>query len=71
MKKNPKFNIGDKVFHISPDSPQGVVLDIIYYFKSETFNYMISWGHDYNSTVWEEELVVERNVSNTPAGFSN
>lgn len=28
--KNNKFNIGDKVYHITPESDQGVALDCCY-----------------------------------------
>lgn len=60
--KEPKFNILDKVYHICSDSPQGIILDIMYYYRSKSFSYLVSWGHDSNSTVWEEELSNTKNL---------
>ena len=36
---NPKFNISDTVYHIMPESPPGVVIDVIYSYSSQRFTY--------------------------------
>jgi len=51
-----KFNIKDKVYHITKESPEGVVLDIRYYFITDTYEYLVTWGYNDSSYSWEEEL---------------
>ena len=51
-----KYNRGDKVYHITPDSPQGIILDIRYYFRNKTYEYLVYWSHNENGYYWEEEL---------------
>ena len=55
-----KYNIGDKVYHITPDSPVGIILDIRYYFRSNTCEYLIGWNHLESSYCWEEEISYDK-----------
>ena len=59
-----KFNIGDKVYHITPESPIGIVLDIRYYFRSDEYEYLISWGHSDSTYATEDELSVNKRYDN-------
>jgi hypothetical protein len=58
MNMKNKYNRGDKVYHITSESPQGVILDIRYYFRSNIYEYFVVWGHlsTENGYYWEEEL---------------
>lgn len=47
--ENPKFKIGDKVFHITKESSVGVVIDIEYKFSNEKYLYMVAFTFDSNS----------------------
>lgn len=42
----PKYDILDKVFHILPDSPSGIVIDIRYQYSTRRHEYQVSFAHD-------------------------
>ncbi|PKP11966.1 MAG: hypothetical protein CVU09_00260 [Bacteroidetes bacterium HGW-Bacteroidetes-4] len=54
---NPKYNIGDWVYHITPDSPKGYILDITYHFLGNHFEYLVSFAPE-SASMWyyEHEL---------------
>ena len=56
MKGINKFNLGDEVYHVTPDSPKGVVLEIKHYHSTDSFEYLIAWGHMESSWALESEL---------------
>ncbi|MDA3918735.1 MAG: hypothetical protein PF690_17435 [Deltaproteobacteria bacterium] len=37
----PKFNIGDHVFHVLPESPPGVVVEVIYRLSYGRYSYCV------------------------------
>jgi len=39
-----KYNIGDKVYHVTPESDEGVVVDWMYTAYSGVYKYYVSWG---------------------------
>lgn len=41
----PKFSIGDEVFHITPESPKGVVLDARYCLLARQWEYLVTYGY--------------------------
>lgn len=61
MKKN-KFNIGDKVYHITPESDQGVVLDCRYSIRENGWSYIVAFGAERESLLYYED---ELNQSKT------
>lgn len=58
MERNikTKFSIGQEVYHITPDSPKGIVIDIAYYFATNEVKYIVAWGHSDESFYREIEL---------------
>ena len=56
IKFSTKFDIGDSVYHVTPDSPQGVIIDISYSVSKKHYQYNVSFGHEANDTVWCEEV---------------
>lgn len=56
MNKQPKFKIGDWVYHVAPESDKGLILDIKYVYSSGKFEYLVSLGWADEKIVWEEEL---------------
>lgn len=42
--KDPFAKIGDKVYHITPESPKGIVIDISYSFLTKLFQYQVSFS---------------------------
>lgn len=60
--KEPIYKIGDRVYHITPDSDQGVVLDCMYSMRANAWTYLVAFGPDKESLVYYEE---ELNSSKT------
>lgn len=52
----PKFNIADEIYHISPGSGRGIILDISYSFRIERFRYRVTFGIGMDDWYDEEEL---------------
>ena len=44
--REPKFNIGERVYHNTPDSDAGVITNIIYYHLTKALSYEIAVGWD-------------------------
>jgi len=54
---NPKFSIGQKVYHITPDSLQRVVIDWRYYAFGKYFEYFVTFGPEVaNLWYFEDEI---------------
>lgn len=54
--RSPKFKINDKVYHVTPDSREGIVTNIIYYYRSGNFVYEVCTGFGEEFYCKEEEL---------------
>lgn len=53
----PKFQIGDIVYHATPDSPKGIVIDIKYSYRTKENEYQVAFSPDTNSLwYYVEEL---------------
>ena len=58
--KSPKYSIGDMVYHVTPNSDSGIIVDIIYSYMNSRHTYLIAvgWGGEY---VCEEyELTIDK-----------
>lgn len=56
MKLN-KFNVGDKVYHITPESEQGTVLDASYSLLYDQWQYRVTFSiRDNDYYYFEHEL---------------
>ena len=57
----PKYNILDKVYHCTPESPVGIVIDIAYYYATNHFEYQVAFSAESRS-IWyhEHELSITR-----------
>ncbi|WP_019540555.1 hypothetical protein [Proteiniphilum acetatigenes] len=53
--RNPKFNIGEKVYHITPDSDQGVVLDCRYSMREGSWSYIVTFGAEKEALLYYED----------------
>lgn len=55
--REKKYNIGDKVFHITPESDQGVVLNIKYDYLTKLHEYLVTFSAQ-SESLWyyEHEL---------------
>lgn len=55
--KSPAFKIGERVYHVTPESEQGVVLDCIYSMRKGTWMYIVTFGPDKEAlSYYEDEL---------------
>ena len=44
IKFKIEFNIGDEVYHKSPDSEKGIIVNIKHYVKSNLTTYLVATG---------------------------
>jgi hypothetical protein len=58
--KQPKFNIGDRVYHNTPDSEEGLIMDILYSLRYREYVYTIVVGFEHNYECLEDELTDEK-----------
>ena len=63
MIPDPKFKINQHVYHVTPESPRGVVLDMSYSFYARQYLYLVTFGVE-NSPLhyYENELSVEKTI---------
>lgn len=59
--KVPKYNIGDRVFHITPESDPGVVLNIKYEYLTGLHEYLVTFSAQ-SESLWyyEHELSITK-----------
>mgnify|MGYP001320356691 FL=1 len=51
-----KFNIGDKVYHATPESDCGIIIDAEYSLRYNRWAYIISTGFGENKYALEDEI---------------
>lgn len=53
-----KYNIGDKVFYITPDSDVGIILDISFTTRHKEVKYEVAFGRQQTDYIWcyEDEI---------------
>lgn len=57
----PKYNIGDKVFHVLPESDCGIVIDIKYSYLTRTHEYQVVFSVNSDSLwYYEHELSISK-----------
>lgn len=54
--KLPKFSISQPVWHVTPESAQGVVLDIKYSYLTQQHEYLVAIGMEPALCYYEHEL---------------
>lgn len=52
---NTKFDIGDSVYHITPESDKGIILDIQYFVYTNTIRYYVTFGRAADAYDWYDE----------------
>lgn len=57
--KPPKYGITDTVYHITPESPKGVVLDCSYLLSVNQWSYLVTFG--YKEECWCREIELSPN----------
>ena len=54
--KTPKFQIGDRVYHVTKESEQGVVLDATYSLRANNWLYEVSFSPGFECSLYEDEI---------------
>ena len=54
--KNPKFQIGARVYHVTKESDQGVVLDAKFYLRTGNWVYSVAFTPGIDYDFYEDEL---------------
>lgn len=57
---NNKYNIGDYVYHNTPDSQKGLIIDVKYSFKNENFRYLVAVGFENEYDCDEDEITKDK-----------
>lgn len=59
--RQPKFRIGDRVYHVTPESPAGIVTDCKYSLRYNEWGYDVTFDYLHESlTYYEDELTLEK-----------
>lgn len=59
---SPAYNIGDDVYHITPESPKGKVINITYHFLTKHFEYQVSFSAE-TISLWYYEHELQNHKS--------
>jgi hypothetical protein len=57
--KVPRFKINDVVYHITPESPKGVVLDVKYSYLTKRHTYEVTFSAEVASMEYQEHELSE------------
>jgi len=57
---NNRFNIGDEVYHITPESDKGVIVEINYVFSTDKCLYTVATGWNTEFICSEHELTFNK-----------
>jgi hypothetical protein len=53
---DPKFNIGDRVYHVTRESDEGVVVDINYSMRFGMWTYSVTFRPGSEDDFYEDEI---------------
>ena len=59
---NPKFNIGETVYHSTPNSDSAIVIEVIYSYLLDRHSYVVSTGFGIEFECMEHELTDEKSL---------
>lgn len=54
--KEPKFSIGERVYHLTRDSDEGIVTDITYHLRYDCFIYSVTFVPGASVDMYEDEI---------------
>ena len=58
-----KYNILDRVYHVTPDSAVGVIIDIQYTFSTCQYLYLVSFSTEESVWCMEHELQLNKSFA--------
>ena len=57
--RKPKFEIGERVYHVTEGSTKGIVLDIRYSYYHDNNEYLVAFSHD--TELWCLDREISKN----------
>ena len=60
--RKPKFNIRDEVYHITPESPKGIVIDVRYSFLTGLYTYEVAFSAETASLEYQEHELTDHKI---------
>ena len=54
--KDPKFKIGDRVFHVTRDSDEGVIINSTFRVRNSAWIYSVTFKPGDNIELYEDEI---------------
>ena len=54
--KTPKFQIGDRIYHVTKESEQGIVIDVTYSLRTANWLYIVSFCPVFECSLYEDEI---------------
>ena len=54
--KTPKFQIGDRIYHVTKESEQGVVINAKYFLRTGNWIYEVSFSPGFECDLYEDEI---------------
>ena len=70
MIKPPRFNIGDRVYHITPESPEGIVIDAKYSLLTQSWEYQVTFG-PFTESLWYYDIELMQNRTFNSSAHQN
>lgn len=64
MNEILKYRLGQEIYHKSPDSDKGIIVDITYSYRTKLHSYLVSIGIDKSGWCDELELSVDKVFKN-------
>lgn len=59
---NPKFNIGQKVWHCTPESDTGIVIDCVYSLYNNKWTYEVTFSTESPTLLYNENELSDRKI---------
>jgi len=56
MINNPKYAIGDRIYHITKESDEGVIVDATYSLRFRSWQYVVTFKAGDSCSLYEDEI---------------
>ena len=60
--KNPKYEIGERVYHITPESYPGIILDCRFSVRENAWSYIVTFGPEKESLQYYEDELTQSKI---------
>lgn len=60
--KNPKYEIGERVYHITPESDPGIILDCRFSVRENAWSYLVTFSPEKESLLYYEDELTQSKI---------